>query len=38
MLLDWDDALPDDDLDKANDNCEVADLVIVLGRYIKYFI
>eukprot|EP01091_Cochliopodium_minus_P017423 TRINITY_DN6822_c0_g1_i1.p1 TRINITY_DN6822_c0_g1~~TRINITY_DN6822_c0_g1_i1.p1 ORF type:complete len:250 (-),score=72.37 TRINITY_DN6822_c0_g1_i1:574-1323(-) len=35
MLLDWDDALPDEDLDRANDHCEIADLCIVLGSSMK---
>jgi mono-ADP-ribosyltransferase sirtuin 6 len=34
-LLDWEDALPEDDLDRATTECETADLVLCLGTSLR---
>jgi NAD+-dependent protein deacetylase sirtuin 6 len=34
-LLDWDDALPEDDFERATEECENADLVLCLGTSLR---
>ena len=34
-ILDWDDALPEDDWDRSQDECEAADLVLALGTSLR---
>jgi NAD-dependent SIR2 family protein deacetylase len=34
-ILDWDDALPEDDWDRAQEECEAADLVLALGTSLR---
>lgn len=34
-VLDWDDALPDEDLEAAEDHCAVADMVLCLGTSLQ---
>ena len=34
-ILDWDDALPEEDWDRSQDECEAADLVLTLGTSLR---
>lgn len=34
-LLDWNDLLPEDDLERSNEHCEKADLAICLGTSLR---
>ena len=34
-ILDWEDALPEDDWERAQDECEKSDLVLALGTSLR---